>query len=910
MILPKNCYIRPLLLHFFTALSLVLLLAGCTPVQSHDESPVGESLSVNHVSSLTLSQDGSVIWIGTSDDVFYGYNPSRNTLSRYDLPPGGSAKTYCVYDIGGNCFFVGRKNMGLLLVKYDGADSDNIPVAFRRIPMPSGELPVKGNRFSVYQMARIGNRMVCGSSNGLFYLVVDSKSPELTTLSDVSELRPVKPLEHLREHVKQFAQECVFAIGDSAVVSVTDNGIWLVDGDDFDNADTDVAVNVGEGRYWAATVHDNVLYTLRSALKNQSRELCSYSFPLWKHKNPVVEQVDVSALVVGLYGNKVVALGEENSENLPKGDYTCANSWVDIGGSFYYISDGQVRVIDTSSDNISQSNESIAFDLGEYVISNRNGVWRKDGQSYTFIGEFSRHFPVRAASFSPGSSTIYIASQTGLYSLSTERTWLPSHRDLKIEIANNPNDADRIESILALDDKIIVGSRNGLKSYNLPHTGETKPVSYIFHSLDSLYESPYVVDIRRAGDTNSCLVETLNHGVWRLDLTTGRLSLTDISSLRNFGVSNTSTLPERPTLTWEYVRERAWMIVVSLCALLGAILALVYFFKAVSKRHLQKAGAENRRSYSDIKKSLDALVGRLGGSQLHQSLVAMLARHRRDIDEFLAQPSEVRLREKADRSILVLKRLLSDDIIARVDALASSFKANLDKYSSLKHHNTRAGRILRLMDAFAGDIAGCTAFDSSMSVVVLLKLATVRYDFYLSFEHRLLALLKASRLRGSLGRQDEFPASHLDELWRLCQLLDTTGAIDMHLYPIYDVRNDDGIPFGRYTFVSLLFYNLAKPLIEGCEPLRDSARAVYNFSPVRDSRGYNNHGSAYKIVARAISEGCLSGNPRPLVVISLADLVWYAYFSTCHQDIRGLRSTSGIEKSLYTAITGAHTLAR
>lgn len=867
--------------------------------------PQGTVLALEDVTSIDVGAD-SALWVGTSGDAFFKVTPEEGTILRFECPNPTGEITYCLYPLGDERFMVARRNNGVTLVSSTADAGGQQVKSVRPIVMPSGSIPDKGLRYSVYNIVKADSIIFLGTSNGLTYL----SERDLATTTDGTDTitcRYVMPLKHLRDNRLQFAQEAIFSTPD-AIITVTDNGIHTVRYDEISKADPAAATLIDSGRYWSAVVNRDTLYALRTDPSDlSSYQLCAYPLPLTAGMQPQIRRADPATAGLGLYNGKVVALNASDA-SLPDADYHLRHSCTEIGNHFYYIESGRLMRAESDRAPDDLTAEHITHDIGTHVLTDHHGIWRRDGDHFRYIGRILNPVPVKDATYSAVTDSIYIVSHSGIYAVDAGRTILPSDRALSMAYPNTPGDADRIESILADDNRLYIGSRNGLKSIDLT----TRAVyNHAFDSLARIYESPYVNAIHRVGN-GTLEIGTLNFGKWLMDKQRG--TLTHVGPLtpapRTDATGKIITDPRGTT--WQQVRRAAWIIALILCALIGAVTMVIWAIRRIHLRNLRQIKSAKVERYAALASSFADFISRHEAEQAFAPIISKLTPSVKAINNFCDDPGDEQ-RAEADKEVTALVHTLETEVIDNAVRLVSHFPEDAPGSDDIP-----SGQLWGAMTKFRDAVMEMSAKAKGGALKTTIASALSIYESYRRFIERGESALLAIHREGLPAHRDFTPAA-LAKLWDMVMLLDVTKAIDPRLFPIYysDTLDANGLEISGYcarmVFVTLTFYNQAKPSVEGYDSkdLRYATRAVYNFNPKPDRRGYNNHGSAYKIIVRAMSEGYALADDRtkPLVSVRLADILWDRYFSRMTSDIKSLRPDPDQVKSLREAIIGAARLA-
>lgn len=867
---------------------ITVALSGC---EKHDATgiidiPEGTALGPTEVTSVcSVSDSVPELILGTTKNAFYIFNPITGTSSRQVLPTdSANVKIYGVVPVGNGGYLVQRRNRGLEYVHYDNEGIDNHPDVHINYTMPAHELPHKGTHFSTYKILPMADVYVLATSNGLLYL----PESEMLNGADTVTARFVRPLEKLRDKTAQFAQENIFAFGDT-VVAVTDNGIYAVAYKDFDN-ETE-PVKIADGRFWSAAVSADSLFALKTAAANPGREILSFKVPLRPGATPKVRDVanSVQALAV-TPADSLIIFGDGKSVAADNG---CVNARVIRGQEMFYINNGHLMHLDVGdSHQMNPNGEFVKWQSGDYAVSNRDGLWRlhADGDEAEFIGGISGLGSILGIHSDAERNRVLLVSGGSIMTVDAGKFLLPSDRKTQTLISNGPNSPDKLVCALIQGDTLLVGSRTYLKAYALGGEEEGRELkTYKFGDLDERYESCYVTDIQKLQD-GTIGVSTLNSGNWTLkDITDEHLAATPDLTLPSVKPTEPAPLPARPTLTWESVRARSIEIAIALLAIFGLVVLGWLAVRSVHRRKLQKALAEKVGVYRRLIEKINTIEDKYGNTQVWKPFTAVLQPALKAAEEYCADPESTAKRNQAQDALLAMNRQLKEQVMDNARVLTQNFHAEVRDGNPLAGIMADFKRQIELELNDPGQSKGVTG---------TLTRAVAVYRDYLAFRQRVLAELR--RLQGKHGLEEsEFAIGHYERLWNAVKTLDVENVINPAKYTLFNDRDDEPVNIGRVAFTALVFHNTTRPLIAGqCQQLKDRSRQMYNFSP----KPYNNHGTVYKIVARAMAAGYALADAKPLVPERIADILWDAYFSHMTMQIRGLQHNPDVRKSLYDAI--------
>lgn len=534
------------------SLAVALLSAACARDDSGGEMRLSSvSTDTGQYTCVSLTGDSAELALGGTGPYFSVYNISTSAVDVYPLPAVTEGyKTYDVLRLSPEAWLVAKQNNGVLYVSY-GLDEKGRRCMMHvcRVASPPLPLPDKGTHYSVYSLFDIDSMVIIGSSNGLKYL----NRADVARLSTdtVVTARYASPLEHERVSRYQFAQEAMFVMGDS-LVTATDDGLYRVALADFGKEGSHATVMAHPMRCHDAVIGGDSLYVLWSKDETTARRhVTAYSLKDW---GSFTRDADNSTTWIGLYGDTVRCFGRE-------GDFGCFRAAATVDGNFYFLLDGYLRKSNIHSPT-DETDECISFSDNGYGLSNKMGLWRLDGERPQFLGELRGVAGVRGVSVSNG--TMYLAVADGVYSVSLPSRWLAVDRKAVLVEPVLHRAGDRVESVCASGDTLLVGMRNGM--HLLLPSGDRR--EYIFSSLRDNYESPYVRRISRLPD-GSWVLGTLNHGNWSLRGIDARGPVvTDLQ----FEVKNNDYGPlTRPSVTWHTLGDNLLAAVVAVMTLIGLV---------------------------------------------------------------------------------------------------------------------------------------------------------------------------------------------------------------------------------------------------------------------------------------------------------------------------------------------------
>lgn len=881
------------------ACSMLSVMAVSCSDNNRDDTPetVAHRVAIDdRITCINLDEDSTGIWAGTPGDAFYHIWPDRGTSVRYELPNPDHELTYCIMQYAPEAFIVCRRNCGATVAVYDSVGRDNISPVVSHIVCAPTAYPHKGSRYSVYNVAMCGDRIVLGSSNGLMYVSRAALDRAVQSRADTLHARYVMPLKPLRDNKLQFSQEALFVSG-HLVYTLTDNGLYTISYDKFDSVDARCATHIDAGRYWSGAIVGDTLYALRTSPSRDALfQLCAYPLPLRPGAQAVTRRYGGATAAIVVYGDSLHITGDSD-RGLPAGDYDSHNSHLQIGDRFYYLSDSTLMYATTGEPPQKAGTERIAHDMGRYVISDKNAIWRRDAGGFTFMGQIVNPVPIRSATYCEANDSIYIVSKGGIYSTPASRTLLASSRRLSPAYPNNPSDADRFESVHAVGGRLYIGSRGGMRSIDM-YTRNVR--HYRFDSLACIFESPYVNHIE--SDLQGLVrINTLNHGVWRLERDDRTLTPLAVPRLTQASGSHGHIIDSQRTLTWERVRDLSGVIALTVCALTGAVTILIYVFRRIRRRlarQLKQARTDGSRALAH---RIDAYLAKHEGDPTYEPMTRAMKPLAAALAQFGDTASEDD-RKKASSEAYALTRRMIHDVIEPAVSLASDFPDTAPAADEPLLNELGA-----LMAGFKKDIT--ERCSPGIDPQTAMATACDIYRSYLDFSTKLMHILQRLRREASpVGKV--YDTGRLDMLWKAVKMLDVGHVIDE--FNIYDKYffEVNGLRIQQYcyriTFVTLMFFNDAVPSIKGIDrnDMRYISRSVYNFNPRHDKRGYNNHGNAYKVVVQAMSPNHALTPPekRPIVEPHIANIIWNRCLSLSHEHIHPFRHKDGSEKSLSSAI--------
>lgn len=611
---------------------------------------------------IVLSSDSSSLLLGSYDSHFTLLDLKTGMREDFPLPDFTKGfKTYDIMRLDNDAWLVAKQNCGILYLSY-GPDTDNRRVIrhLSRATTPSDCLPAKGTRYSVYSFIKGDSLIAAGSSNGLLYLDRENLGRFETDSTITADY--ALPLIHLRNNRYQFAQESMFKSGDS-LLTVTDSGIYRLAFRDFGDRTAKYTVIDSSMRCWNAALFKDTLAVIWSSRADVSERMLD----LYTLSGKKISSTPVPPSVswVGEYDGRLRCFGEE-------GSFMCFRSAACADIRFYFIKDGTLCVSDPGRNG--SGSEYVRFVSGNYIVSDHQGLFRLDNNgSAKFLGEITGISGLR--SISHAGDRVYLATSDGVYSINAAGHLFPHRREASLVEKNLHLNSDRVETVYAAGDTLLIGTRNGLHA--LMPDGSRR--DYAFPALDKAFESPYVKDIMRLPD-GSFILKTLNSGTWTLG--SFKDSAAKASSVDFPERQLPFTALGRPQTDWESIKKTTLISVIILLALTG-IVAIFYFF--IKRRH-RKDLSEMQEEISHHKD-----INRMQQKSLHDKELEVTR---------LKQENENHL-IRAERSISVsiediektLRIIVSNhEVDMFFSPVASKLKASLDIFE--KAADRRADRAL------------------------------------------------------------------------------------------------------------------------------------------------------------------------------------------------------------------------
>lgn len=567
-----------------------IVMAGCGRRDGGERAFNSDPVALPPLTCVVADRDSDALLLGSVAPVFTRLNLADGSRQDFPLPAlTRNIKTYDIHRLTDSEWLVAKRNCGLIYVAYEYGPRGARISHTARVTSPSRPLPAKGSSFSTYSVIEADSLIVLGTSNGMMYLTRRDMARMRT--DSVVEARHVQPLLHLRKNRVQFAQESMFRQGDS-ILTVTDHGIYRVALSDF--ADPSACyVTVSEGmRCWNATLKNDTLAVIHTPdLPDRSqRELV-----LFDRAGRILSRrlVPVSANWTTVFADSIRTFGAE-------GDFLCFRSGASVGSGLYFIRGGELRMID-SARPADAGYERVRFSAGPFVISDRQGLFRiKDDGKARFLGDVTGVSGIRG--ITAHGNTVYVATADGVYSVNGSDLMFSTPRKARMVESNNP-DNDRVESVYAIGDTLLIGSRNGLHYF---HKGRRH--DYAFPELKERYESPYVCGITRDG-RGQILLKTLNAGTWALK------SLSADNAVRSAEDFPGSRLPDlrlnRDVTGWADIRKGVIFAFILILAVAGAGSILYVASRRRHRHDMKRMRHQVARVNRDVAEAIAYAINRL-----------------------------------------------------------------------------------------------------------------------------------------------------------------------------------------------------------------------------------------------------------------------------------------------------------
>lgn len=658
----------------FIAACLLCLSSCSSPTDHSGGDPFTYSEVKQHLTCVSASPDSTCLLLGSVHPSFSIYYPETDLYETYPLPQFTDKwKTYDILPLSPDEFLVAKQNCGVLYVRYAGGKDGRRYIAhLSRIKAAARPLPDKGVHYSAYSLLMADSTLVIGSSNGLKYL--DGGDMQRLRRDTMVQARFATPLAHLRKGRTQFSQEAMFISGDS-LLTVTDRGIYRVAIAALGSGNTELTVFDPAMRCWDAALDKDSLTVLWSPDDNSDKRLIT-RFSL-SGKRGSTAHIESSVSWVGLYGDSIRYFSKE-------GTFQCFHAATMLGRDFYYIRDGKLMKSTPGVPGV-DSDEYLVFADNGYGLSNRLGLWHTDTENSipVFLGNLKGISGIR--DISVYDEKMYLAVANGVYVVSLANHLLAHDREASLIEPNSHRKSDRMESILAVRDTLLIGSRNGLYYY-IPGTGERH--RYRFEKLDSLFESPYIRQIV-PNAKGGFLVQTMNFGVWHLpSLTSGGLFPTS-----GDGIPAPDCPPmrlNRPGIDWGTIAENILLITAGILIITGlaaVVLAVIQKRHRTRIRILNLAVSKEHRSFIAEKEKSVRQLAELADRQ--EELCLQRTRFRETIErqqkEFDKEREEKsrQLGEYAAKNEKLVKK--SEELQLTLQRLQSEFEKEKDAAAKKMH---------------------------------------------------------------------------------------------------------------------------------------------------------------------------------------------------------------------------------
>ena len=565
-------------------------MAGCGRRDGGERAFNSDPVTLPSLTCVVADRDSDALLLGSMAPMFTRLNIADGSRQDFPLPAfSRDTKTYDIHRLTDSEWLVAKRNCGLIYVAYEYGPRGARISHTARVTSPLRPLPAKGSSFSTYSIIEADSLIVLGTSNGMMYLTRRDMTRMRT--DSVAEARHVRPLEHLRKNRVQFAQESMFLQGDS-ILTVTDHGIYRVALSDFADPSARYAT-VSEGmRCWNATLKNDTLAVIHTPdLPDRSqRELV-----LFDRAGRILSRrlVPVSANWTAVFADSIRTFGAE-------GDFLCFRAGLPVGSRLYFIRGGELRMID-SARPADAGYERVRVSAGPFVISDRQGLFRiKDDGKARFLGDVTGVSGIRG--MTAHGNTVYVATADGVYSVNGSDLMFSTPRKARMVESNNP-DNDRVESVYAIGDTLLIGSRNGLHYF---HKGRRH--DYAFPELKERYESPYVCGITRDGK-GPVLLKTLNAGTWTLK------SLSADNAVRSADDFPVSRLPDlrlsRNVTGWADIRKGVIFAFILILAVAGAGSILYVASRRRHRHDMKRMRHQVARVNRDVAEAIANAINRL-----------------------------------------------------------------------------------------------------------------------------------------------------------------------------------------------------------------------------------------------------------------------------------------------------------
>lgn len=567
-----------------------IVMAGCGRRDGGERAFNSDPVTLPPLTCVVADRDSDALLLGSVAPVFTRLNLADGSRQDFPLPAlTRNIKTYDIHRLSDSEWLVAKRNCGLIYVAYEYGPRGARISHTAMVTSPSRPLPAKGSSFSTYSVIEADSLIVLGTSNGMMYLTREDLARMRT--DSIVEARHVQPLLHLRKNRVQFAQESMFRQGDS-ILTVTDHGIYRVALSDF--ADPSARyVTVSEGmRCWNATLKNDtlaVIYTPDLPDRSQ-RELV-----LFDRAGRILSRrlVPVSANWTTVFADSIRTFGAE-------GDFLCFRAGASVGSGLYFIRGGELRMID-SARPADAGYERVRFGAGPFVISDRQGLFRiKDDGKARFLGDVTGVSGIRG--MTAHGNTVYVATADGVYSVNGSDLMFSTPRKARMIESNNP-DNDRVESVYAIGDTLLIGSRNGLHYF---HKGRRH--DYAFPELKERYESPYVCGIIR-DSLGRILLKTLNFGIWTLPSLSADRALRSEVEFPEAGLQDMRV--SRDVTSWTEVWRGVAFALILVLAVAGAGSILYVTVRRRHKRDLRRMKHQISRLNREVVDAVSRTIDRM-----------------------------------------------------------------------------------------------------------------------------------------------------------------------------------------------------------------------------------------------------------------------------------------------------------
>lgn len=862
-----------------------IVVAGCGRRDSGERAFNSDPVTLPSLTCVVADRDSDALLLGSMAPMFTRLNIADGSRQDFPLPAfSRDTKTYDIHRLTDSEWLVAKRNCGLIYVAYEyGPRGARISHA-ARVTSPSRPLPAKGSSFSTYSIIEADSLIVLGTSNGMMYMTRRDMARMRT--DSVAEARHVRPLEHLRKNQVQFAQESMFLQGDS-ILTVTDHGIYRVALSDFADPSARYAT-VSEGmRCWNATLKNDTLAVIHTPdfPDRSQRELV-----LFDRAGRVLSRrfVPVSANWTAVFADSIRTFGAE-------GDFLCFRSGASVGSGLYFIRGGELRMID-SARPADAGYERVQFSAGPFVISDRQGLFRiKDDGKARFLGDVTGVSGIRG--MTAHGNTVYVATADGVYSINGSDLMFSTPRKARMVESNN-SDNDRVESVYAIGDTLLIGSRNGLHYF---HKGRRH--DYAFPELKERYESPYVCGITRDGK-GRILLKTLNAGTWVLK------SLSADNAVRWTGDFPAAGLPDlrlsRNVTAWADIRKGVIFAFILILAVAGAGSILYVASRRRHRHDMKRMRHQVARVNRDVAEAIANAINRLE----HKPYAAPFRNRLMEWNDHIMSAFQGETWTETPESRKAYNELEAyctssigkalDIAKARADRKSREKKSSVEKKSkdgdgTLKH-TSDSNPLGVAMDNFCRDISG-SRHPMTMDFYERLEWLTSAWE-KLNARACTLRNRLAGELKSAGAACPDFIFKDVKELWNVwvapwavktsCSSI-TEGTLR------YNTMKDPKLH--TILLITASFFGCDSPQLDIEMPdkakMKEKCRSMVNLPKNRND--LEHLGTVYKYWAQQVSAGVADNSALPECE---ADLLWMIHIRDVYINENGSATDSTDGKSI------------